>query len=99
MTEESESIRNGINDAAIHSFNYRRNQLDKTSSTELNLNGVLASNSKQNNNGSSLGGRLQFFKGKMKKITFSNYLTFFFCLFMFEWLLWINQNLFLFFRC
>lgn len=64
MTEESESIRNGINDAAIHSFNYRRNQLDKTSSTELNLNGVLASNSKQNNNGSSLGGRLQFFKGK-----------------------------------
>lgn len=63
MTEESESIRNGINDAAIHNFNYRRNQ-DKTSSTELNLNGVLASNSKQNNNGSSLGGRLQFFKGK-----------------------------------
>lgn len=64
MTEESDSIRNGINDAAIH---YRRNQLDKTSSTELNLNGVLASNSsnsKQNNNGSSLGGRLQFFKGK-----------------------------------
>lgn len=64
MTEESESIRNGINDATIHNFNYRRNQLDKTSATELNLNGVLASNSKQNNNGSSLGGRLQFFKGK-----------------------------------
>lgn len=63
MTEESESIRNGINDAA-HNFNYRRNHSDKTSSTELNLNGVLASNSKQNNNGSSLGGRLQFFKGK-----------------------------------
>lgn len=78
MTEESESIRNGINDATIHNFNYRRNQLDKTSSTELNLNGVLASNSKQNNNGSSLGGRLQFFKGK----TFSNYLIY---LFMLGW--------------
>lgn len=78
MTEESESIRNGINDAAIHNFNYRRNQLDgahhKTSSTELN--GVLASNSKQNNNGSSLGGRLQFFKGKKH----SSIIYFIYCL-------------------
>lgn len=90
MTEESESIRNGINDAAIHSFNYRRNQLDKTSSTELNLNGVLATNSKQNNNGSSLGGRLQFFKGnRLKKNAFSKLFNLF-CLYMLEWVWFVD---------
>ncbi|KAJ6639824.1 Protein hairless [Pseudolycoriella hygida] len=45
-----------VNRLMLHSFSI------KAPRTELNLNGVLASNSKQNNNGSSLGGRLQFFK-------------------------------------
>lgn len=75
MTEEGETIRNGINGAAnIHSFNsYSRTQIDgpqKLSNVNDLLDGAslvhrLPSPNQQQQvtNGPALGGRLQFFKG------------------------------------
>lgn len=72
MTEEGETIRNGINGVAnIHSFsNYSRTQIDGLSNSNELHDGSLAHSlpspkqqQQQVTNGPTLGGRLQFFKG------------------------------------
>lgn len=66
MTEEGDTIRNGMNGSAnIHNFSYSRSKVDLSQKSSNEVEGtVLASASeKQSNNGPVLGGRLQFFKG------------------------------------
>lgn len=74
MTDEGETIRNGINGAVnVHSFNnYSRTQIDglqKLSNANDLLDGTSVhrlpspNQQQQVTNGPGLGGRLQFFKG------------------------------------
>lgn len=83
MTEEAETIRNGMNGTAAgaanvhHNFSYRSKvDVPQKITNELIGTTTLAASSaanhlkQQNNNGPVLGGRLQFFKGKAKKTFF-----------------------------
>lgn len=81
MTEEGETIRNGMNGGStnIHNFKYSRSKVVDVSSQQKagnEIEGTLlaaaaassASTKQSTSNGPVLGGRLQFFKGKAHSI-------------------------------